>query len=150
MPGGGATSIMTKPFDGNALTSDPARYARNARLVAEHMSLAIGDPTLGWIRAAFGQMAEFAAARYPLEIATPVLILAAGEDQVVSTPAIEAFAARLKTGPAILLPGARHEILQETEATRAAFWAAFDAFAPGVAARRSGRTFEATRLPAHD
>jgi len=30
IPGGGATSIATKPFAGNRLTSDPVRYGRNA------------------------------------------------------------------------------------------------------------------------
>jgi lysophospholipase len=50
---------------------------------------------------------------------------------VVSTRAIEHFAARLKTGMAIILPQARHEILNETDEVRARFWAAFDAFVPG-------------------
>ena len=32
---------------------------------------------------------------------------------------------------AIVIPGARHEILMEREAIREQFWAAFDAFIPG-------------------
>jgi lysophospholipase len=64
-------------------------------------------------------------------IRTPCLIVAAGADPVCSTPAVERFAARLKTGHLIVLPGARHEILTECDAVRADFWAAFDAFIPG-------------------
>ena len=33
VPGGGDTAIATKPFEGNRLTSDPVRYARNSALL---------------------------------------------------------------------------------------------------------------------
>ncbi|HEV7325804.1 MAG TPA: alpha/beta hydrolase [Bosea sp. (in: a-proteobacteria)] len=131
VPGGGDTAIGTKPFEGNRLSSDPARYARNAALSAAARELAIGDPSVGWIRAAFQLMDRLAQPRAPLEVRVPTLIIAAGQDPVVSTPAIERFAARLKTGSALVLPTARHEILMETDAIRAQFWAAFDAFIPG-------------------
>jgi alpha-beta hydrolase superfamily lysophospholipase len=39
VPGGGETSIATKPFAGNRLTSDPERYARNADLSAARGAL---------------------------------------------------------------------------------------------------------------
>jgi lysophospholipase len=51
---------------------------------------------------------------------------------VCATPVIERFAARLKGGHAIVIPGARHEILMERDAIRDEFWAAFDAFIPGT------------------
>ncbi|MGX1789773.1 alpha/beta fold hydrolase [Bosea sp. NPDC055332] len=131
VPGGGDTAIGTKPFEGNRLSSDPARYARNAALSAAARELAIGDPSVGWIHAAFQLMDRLAQPRAPLEVRVPTLIVAAGQDPVVSTPAIERFAARLKTGSALVLPTARHEILMESDAIRAQFWAAFDAFIPG-------------------
>lgn len=131
VPGGGATSIATRPFKGNKLTSDPVRYARNADIAGQFPQLAIGDPTVGWAAACFGQMKQFAGLRYPLEIQTPVLVIAAGADEIVSTPVVERFAQRLKAGSAINLRGARHEILMENDALRSQFWAAFDAFVPG-------------------
>ncbi len=131
VPGGGETAIGTKPFDGNRLTGDPVRYARNAALSAAARELAIGDPSVGWIRAAFELMDRLSAPRAALEVRVPTLVIAAGRDPVVSTPAIERFAARLKTGSALVLPTARHEILMESDAIRAQFWAAFDAFIPG-------------------
>lgn len=131
VPGGGDTAIGTKPFEGNRLSSDPVRYARNAALSAAARDLAIGDPSVGWIYAAFQLMDRLAQPRAPLEVRVPTLVVAAGRDPVVSTPAIEHFAARLKTGSALVLPTARHEILMETDAIRAQFWAAFDAFIPG-------------------
>jgi lysophospholipase len=131
IPGGGSTSIMTKPFAGNPLTSDPGRHERNGRIAASRPELAIGDPTIGWVRAAFGAMRRLADPQFAATLRLPLLIVAAGQDEVVSTPAIETFAAASRVASAIVLPGARHEILQESDAIRAAFWAAFDAFVPG-------------------
>jgi len=51
----------------------------------------------------------------------------------VSSKAVEELAVRLRAGSQIVLRGARHEILQERDAIREQFWAAFDAFVPGVA-----------------
>lgn len=134
IPAGGDTSAMTRPFADNPLTADPVRYARNAEIAAAHPELAIGDPTIGWVAACFRQLDAFAEFDYPRRILTPTLILAAGADTVVSTPATERFAARLKAGHALVLPAARHEILMERDAIRAQFWAAFDAFVPGEGA----------------
>ena len=59
-------------------------------------------------------------------------LVAAGQDQVVSTPAIGQFAVRLRAGSHLVIPGARHEILMEQDRYREQFWAAFDAFVPGT------------------
>lgn len=134
IPGGGATSIATKPFAGNPLTSDAARYARNSLIASAHPHLAIGDPTIGWTYAAFTRMRDFQNLRYPLEILIPTLVLTAGDERVVSTPAGEAFAARLKAGSAIGIPGARHEMLMERDSLRSQVFAAIDAFIPGSGA----------------
>ncbi|WP_112664583.1 alpha/beta fold hydrolase [Microvirga flavescens] len=131
VPGGGETSISTMPFKGNRLTTDPIRYARNAHAAVEVGDGAIGSPTVAWLDSAFRFMQRFADPRFALKIHLPVLVVAAGEDPVCATPAIERFAARLKAGHAIVLPGARHEIMMESDAIRAQFWAAFDAFIPG-------------------
>jgi lysophospholipase len=131
VPGGSDTAIATKPFEGNRLTGDSARYARNSALSAAARELSIGDPTIGWVRTAFQLMARLNAPSAALDVRVPTLVIAAGRDPVVSTPAIERFAARLKTGSALVLPTARHEILMETNEIRAQFWAAFDAFIPG-------------------
>ncbi len=132
IPGGGETSLATKPFEGNRLTSDPLRYARNAALATAMGEGAIGDPTIAWADAAFRLMNRFQDPRFALDLRTPTLIVAAGADPICATPAIERFAARLKAGHAIVLPGARHEILMESDRIRSEFWAAFDAFIPGT------------------
>ena len=131
VPGGGETSIARLPFAGNRLTSDPVRYARNANAAAAVGHGAVGSPTVSWIHSAFGFMKRFTDPRFGIKVRIPTLIIAAGADPVCSTPAIERLAARLKAGHAIVIPGARHEILMERDPIREEFWAAFDAFVPG-------------------
>ncbi|HEX5866589.1 MAG TPA: alpha/beta hydrolase [Beijerinckiaceae bacterium] len=132
IPGGGETSLATKPFEGNRLTGDARRYARNAALATAMGEGAIGDPTIAWTDAAFRLMGRLQDPRFALAVRTPTLIVAAGADPICATPAIERFAARLKAGHAIVLPGSRHEILMENDVIRSEFWAAFDAFVPGT------------------
>jgi lysophospholipase len=132
VPGGGETSISTMPFKGNRLTSDPVRYARNAEAASAIGPGAIGAPSVAWLDAAFRFMKCFTAPNYALKIRLPTLIVAGGADPVCATPATERFAARLKAGYAIVIPGARHEILMERDEIREQFWAAFDAFIPGT------------------
>jgi lysophospholipase len=132
IPGGGETSIARLPFAGNRLTGDRARYARNAEAATAVGHGAVGAPTVAWLSSAFRFMKRFTDSRYPLKIRLPTLIIAAGADPVCATPATERFASRLKAGHAIVIPGARHEILMERDFVRDQFWAAFDAFVPGT------------------
>lgn len=119
-------------FIGNVLTSDPVRFARNAAILVEEPDLALGAPTIAWADSALRQMRDFREPSYPAHIRQPLLLVAAGYDQVVWTPAIEDFGMYLLAGRHLILPGARHEILQEQDQFRAQFWAAFDAFVPGT------------------
>jgi lysophospholipase len=77
-------------------------------------------------------MGEFADPSYAGRLRQPLLLVAAGQDQIVSTPATGAFAVRLRAGSHLVIPGARHELLMEQDRYREQFWAAFDAFVPGT------------------
>jgi lysophospholipase len=132
VPGGDATVMMQRPFVGNLLTSDPVRYTRNVAVLEAEPSLAIGWPTVAWTDAAFRVMGEIAEPGYPGRIRQPVLIIAAGQDGIVSTSAIEDFSVRLRAGSHLIVPGARHEMLMEQDRFRGQVLAAFDAFVPGT------------------
>jgi lysophospholipase len=132
VPGSNVDLARASGFAGNPLTSDPVRYARNASILEQDATAGIGSPTVAWLDAAFAAMVEFRAGDYALQIETPVLMVAAGGDTIVSAAAIKEFAARLPAGSHLLIEGARHEILQEQDGYRAQFWAAFDAFVPGA------------------
>ena len=131
VPGGDASVMMQRPFVGNLLTSDPVRYARNVAVLEAEPKLAIGWPTVAWADAAFRVMGELAEPGFPGRIRQPILIVAAGQDQIVSTPAIDSFAVRLRAGSHLIVPGARHELLMEQDRFRGQVLAAFDAFVPG-------------------
>jgi lysophospholipase len=132
VPGGDASVMMQRPFPGNLLTSDPERYARNVAVLEAEPALAIGWPTVAWTDSAFKAMTQLCEPSFPSKIRQPILILAAGQDRIVSTPAIDEFAIRLRAGSHLIVPGARHELLMEQDRFRMQVLAAFDAFVPGT------------------
>ena len=83
---------------------------------------------IGWLRSAFRSMAMLTEPNYAARVHVPMLVFVAGADKIVLPRTIEDFATRLKIGAQVLLPTARHEILQEADAIRSQFWAAFDAY----------------------
>ena len=141
VPGGSPIALHVDEFRGqyiNVRPSPPCARGGDDRSLPE---LAIADPTIGWVNAAFRLMRRFEDIEYPRQILIPVLILAAGADRLVDTEAAELFASRLKASKCITLRNALHEILMESDDFRAQFWAAFDAFLPGGSA--SGEPGEA-------
>jgi lysophospholipase len=132
VPGGNGTVMAQQPFAGNPFTSDPVRHARIAAVLEAEPALAIGAPTIAWADAAYRVMREFADPSYPSSIRQPLLLIAAGRDEIVSTPAIENFASGLRAGSHLIVAGAKHELIMEQDRYRAQFWAAFDAFVPGT------------------
>jgi lysophospholipase len=132
VPGGRSQSISTEPFEGNRLSGDPQRYARNAAVAKAVGQGAVGSPTIAWLTAAYDAMEILQARGYSSRIKVPTLVIAAGSDPVCSTRDAEVFARGLGPGSRYLVvPGSRHEILMEVDEVRAAFWAAFDSFIPG-------------------
>jgi lysophospholipase len=133
VPGGNPTPVATGPYVNNIATSDPVRHARTKAVLEAAPELGIGSPTVSWLSAAYRSMAEIASPSYPAKVRQPLMLVAAGRDQVVSTAAIEDVAVRLRAGSHLIVAGARHELMMEQDRYRAQFWAAFDAFVPGTA-----------------
>ena len=130
-PTGTSRVPVVRPFASNQVTSDPVRFARNLAVLEAEPALQLGAPTIAWLDSTLRVTADFADPSYPSNIRQPILILAAGHDEVVSTSATEEFAIDLRAGSHLIIPGSRHEILMEQDRIRAQFWAAFDAFVPG-------------------
>jgi lysophospholipase len=128
VPNGSDQPAERQPFEGNELTSDRERFQRNKSVLEVAPSLGLGSATIGWLRAAYRAMGRLREPDFAHRIEVPMLLLAAGNDCIVATRAIEDFGVRLKVGTHIMLPGSRHEILQESDAIRQRFWAAFDAY----------------------
>lgn len=118
-------------FATNSLTSDPDRYFRNIAIRAAAPELALGGPTIGWVSAACQAVAVARDPEFIARIRTPVLLIAAGGDTVVSNRAIEDFARRPRAGAHLTIDGARHELLQEADVYREPFLAAMHAYFSG-------------------
>jgi lysophospholipase len=131
VPGGGGGTPRETSAEASLLTSDPRRLERNRHILQLEPRLAVGAPTLAWLRAAFAAMRVLERDSFPATIRVPVLMIAASNDRIVSNRAIERLAAYLKVGEQIVIAGGRHELLQERNTVRDQFWAAFDAFVPG-------------------
>jgi lysophospholipase len=130
--GGGPRPREAAPFATNKLTTDRARYARNQAIYGAHPELALGGPTVAWVHAVCNAVEMLQEPEFLARIHIPLLIIAAGSDEVVSTPAIEKLAQRIRSGSIITIDGARHELLQEADLYREQVLAAFDAFVPGT------------------
>ncbi len=140
VPGGKSDGWRRETFEENTVTSDRLRFERTKDILETAPWLALGSPTIGWVAAAQKSIGEINALTFTNGVKVPTLILAAGNDEVVSTPAIEVFASRLKSCTRIVIAGARHEILQERNDLRDQFWAAFDAYIPGANREMSERS----------
>ncbi|HWK38594.1 MAG TPA: alpha/beta hydrolase, partial [Hyphomicrobium sp.] len=117
-----------RSFEGNVLTSDQERWQRTRAVLELTPNLGLGSPTVGWLRGALRSCRMLTTPDFAGRINVPLLMFAAGNDRVVSTRAVEDFAVRAKLSSCILMPGSKHEILQETDEVRMRFWAAFDAY----------------------
>ncbi len=133
IPGWRRYAPEAQMFEGNELTSDRLRFERARDVTQAAPRLCLGAPTLGWVTAAASSIKAINSAAFTESVKVPVLIVASGNDTIVSTLAIERFASCAKNCTHIVLAGSRHEVLQERDQLREQFWAAFDAYIPGSA-----------------
>ena len=114
------------PFEGNILTHDPVRYARNAALLQACPDLRLGAGTWAWLDFAFTASAWLKRAPVVAEISIPVLSLGAEMEALVDNADQRRIVGRMPKGEWRQVAGAHHELFQETDAIRAEVWTAFD------------------------
>lgn len=131
-PGRTQIPMALRPFAGNPLTSDPGRYEACAAYARENPDLNIGDPTIGWVACALSVTRSFREPKFGLEWRIPMLMVVPENDEIVSSPAAMAFAKKMRGTGAVMIRDCLHEVMQERDALREQFWAAFDAFIPGT------------------
>ncbi|NJM34839.1 MAG: alpha/beta hydrolase [Rhodomicrobium sp.] len=131
VPGGKAEPLEQESFEENKVTSDRLRHERVRDILKAAPWLGLGSPTVGWLNAAARSIMQVNAFGFASSVRVPLLIVAAGNDMVVSTRAIESFAPRVKICRHLVVAGGKHELLQERDPIRDQFWAAFDAYVPG-------------------
>jgi lysophospholipase len=125
---GGQTYLLQFPFEGNVLTTDREMWDYMRRQVAEVPDLALGGPSIGWLKAALQECAALAAMPAPK---VPAICALGTAEKVVDVPPVHLRMAGWAKGQLDLYPGAEHEIMMEGPATRKRFFdraaALFDA-----------------------
>lgn len=122
--------LFPRAFQNNVLTSDQKRFERNIALYTQHPELRLGPPSASWVREMLKAMSRVNRVEHLHQIQVPTLLIAAGNDRIVNARAIEELGNRFRAGRAIIIDGARHELLQEADRYRSATLAAIDAFIP--------------------
>lgn len=117
-------------FEGNELTHDSRRFARDNALKLADERLQLAGPTNGWVKNAYETMDGFTPERLG-QLKTPILVFSAEADTIVDPSSHIRIAGQLSNSKLISIPNSKHEILMETDETRAKFWSGFDAFLKG-------------------
>lgn len=118
-------------FEGNRVTSDRRRFERNRAIELTFPELTVGRPTAAWVQAACDAIKRVHETGFMAANRTPLLLVAAGSDAMISNDAIEDYARRIRSGHCLVVDGARHELLQESDIYREQALAAFRAFVTG-------------------
>ena len=126
--GSGPFQFRRRDFTANFVTHDQRRYRLTEAWFAADRRLALGGPTIGWARQAARSMTAALAPGYLERIDVPVLLLSAGQDQIVAAASHRPVAARMRNAKYVTFAEAKHEIMMETDDIRARFWEAFDGF----------------------
>jgi lysophospholipase len=116
-----------EPFEGNAITHDPAQFARNNALFLAEPALQIGGPTNGWISRAFETMDGFTPQRLSA-VKLPILVVSGEADGVVDNNSHVRIAGQLPHASLRTISSAKHELLHERKDLRDQFWGHFDAW----------------------
>lgn len=90
--------------------------------------LAVGGVTYGWLLAAKASIQKLNGVGYAEKIKTPILMVQAGEDQIVDNKRQSALAHRMKNTDFLRIEEAKHEILKEIDSVRNQVWNAIDSF----------------------
>ncbi len=115
----GQAYLLQVPFEGNVLTSDREMWNYMRRQVAEVPALALGGPSIGWLKAALRECSALAAMPAP---GVPAICALGTAEKVVDVAPVHLRMAGWANGQLDLYPGAEHEIMMEGPAMRKRFF----------------------------
>ncbi|MDG4649968.1 alpha/beta hydrolase [Roseibacterium sp. SDUM158017] len=102
-------------FENNPLTTDRDQFDYMSRQVARHPELALGGPSILWVKAALEESRRLLAMPAPR---VPAVTLFGSAEDIVEVPAIRARMADWPDGRLIEIEGGRHEVLMESPERR--------------------------------
>jgi lysophospholipase len=118
------------------LTACAERYSDEQWWKTEHPELALSTPSWGWLVAAYGSITRLDRPGAMEGVNTPVLIVGAEHDRLVSAQAIRKAAGRLPDVRLIMSKHGAHELLREVDEVRLPLLAEIDRFLDERAPRR--------------
>ncbi len=113
------TYVLAAEFAGNLLTRDPEMFDFMRRQLVAHPELAVGGPTLQWLREALRETRALDRMASP---ALPCLTLVGAEERIVNIPAIQDRMARWPGSEFDLVGNAEHELMMEGRDIRHKFY----------------------------
>jgi lysophospholipase len=124
--------LMARPtFETNIQTSDRRRWQRDTQTLQKHPELAIAGPTMSWLRGAIRYSRVARDTVVMRRLTAPLLFIGAEQEKVVDARAARQLAEDVPGISYLEIEDSRHEILQESDAIRRQFWAAFESFVSG-------------------
>jgi len=115
-PGTNADSyVVTAPYEGNMLTTDPEMYAYMQDQARAHPQLPLGGPSMNWLFQALTETRDLQAMQLPR---TPVLTYLGTNERIVDPTIVIKLMAQWPDGRLEMMDGAEHEVLMEAPATR--------------------------------
>ena len=135
-------------FERDSLTTDAERYERWREQLYACPHLAVGGVTWGWL--AFGiEVGERALKPKALKkVRVPLTIVQSGDDDRVWKQTSRWASKRIQGARYVEVPGAKHEVIMETDDKRAVFLMEFDALADALAPRSGGAQPPTAESPA--
>lgn len=121
-------SVKKAKFKGNNLCHDPEKYRILHNEIANNPDLALGGVTWGWLNAALESVEILKQDDIIGRITTPVLIISAQKDSIVSSKAQEKLSKKLPDCSFVSIKDAFHELLFEEPGINRQVWDAFDRF----------------------
>lgn len=117
--------VVTQPFENNVLTTDREMFGFMTRQATLHPELALGGPSLNWLHEALREMNVLRRMALPR---LPALTSVGSRERIVDVPSIRQVMSRWPGGVLEVVEGAKHEIMMETPAIRAAYYDRIAAF----------------------
>lgn len=124
-------------FENDALTTDEGRYELWRQQLYACPHLAVGGPTWGWLNFALDAGERALKVKALKSVKIPVVVVQGADDERVWKQTNRWAARRLGRGRYAEIPGAKHEVIMETDDKRAVFLSEFDALADYVAAEEN-------------
>lgn len=128
LPGYKNGSALLEKFEGNSLTSEERRWARDLRTLYEHPELGLGGPTQAWFNATVRSLRHLHGKSFRGGLMCPVMIILAGREKVVDNKAAHRFISQVPGVSHVTLHSSLHEILMERDAVRSEFFAVLDSY----------------------